>query len=69
MPKGKYIDLQLSGRKLLSAPEGYTARSEGQVKLWLKQLPESWGEGPLQVQTHLRCQCKNGSALFVLLIQ
>ena len=38
-PKAKFVDLKLSGRKLLSPPEGYTPRSEARIKRWLQGLP------------------------------
>ena len=38
-PKARWIDLKLSGRKLLAPPEGYTPRSEARIKRWLSEIP------------------------------
>lgn len=45
-PKARYVDLKLSGRKLLAPPEGYTPRSEARIKRWLTQIPVVPGAPP-----------------------
>lgn len=39
MPKG-WVDLKLSGRKLISAPEGYTTRAAARVKQWIQHCAD-----------------------------
>lgn len=57
-PKAKWLDLKLAGRKLNSAPEGYTARSEAQVKRWLAHTaqltPSQPGPPPVEELEQVR---------------
>lgn len=45
------IDLKFSGRNLTAPPEGYTRRSEANVKRWIAALPAPSNAAPEDAAT------------------
>jgi hypothetical protein len=50
MAKRRVIALKFAGRNLTAPPEGYTARTEANVKRWLSRLPKPLDAPPDDVQ-------------------